>query len=152
MVIAAKLKDNISRFNKKWLFACMLSCFNHSQLFVILWTVVHQAPLSMGFSTQEYWSGFSCPPPRSDCLYLFKHYFKSVRTLFFSLYLFSPFNRLLYNFYFLLAFAFGPHCNFFLEWLYLIWIILGGNFCSDIINRIFFIEVYFNIISSFSDL
>ena len=28
-----------------------------------LWTVAHQAPLSMGFSRQEYWSGLSCPPP-----------------------------------------------------------------------------------------
>ena len=27
------------------------------QLFVIPWTVAHQAPLSMGFSRQEYWSG-----------------------------------------------------------------------------------------------
>ena len=27
------------------------------------WTVAHQAPLSMGFSTQEYWSGLPCPPP-----------------------------------------------------------------------------------------
>ena len=27
-------------------------------------TVGHQALLSMGFSKQEYWSGFSCPPPR----------------------------------------------------------------------------------------
>ena len=27
------------------------------------WTVAHQAPLSMGFSRQEYWSGLSCPPP-----------------------------------------------------------------------------------------
>ena len=28
-----------------------------------LWTVAFQAPLSMGFSRQEYWSGFPCPPP-----------------------------------------------------------------------------------------
>ena len=28
-----------------------------------LWTVAHQAPLSKGFSSQEYWSGLSCPPP-----------------------------------------------------------------------------------------
>ena len=28
-----------------------------------LWTVARQAPLSMGFSRQEYWSGLSCPPP-----------------------------------------------------------------------------------------
>ena len=27
------------------------------------WTVVRQAPLSMGFSRQEYWSGLPCPPP-----------------------------------------------------------------------------------------
>ena len=26
-------------------------------------TVAHQAPLSMGFSRQEYWSGLPCPPP-----------------------------------------------------------------------------------------
>ena len=33
------------------------------QLFGILWTVAHQAPLSMGFSRQEYWSGLPFPPP-----------------------------------------------------------------------------------------
>ena len=33
-------------------------------LFAILWTVAGQAPLSMGFSRQEYWSGLPCPPPR----------------------------------------------------------------------------------------
>ena len=27
------------------------------------WTVAHQAPLSMEFSRQEYWSGLPCPPP-----------------------------------------------------------------------------------------
>ena len=27
------------------------------------WTVAHQAPLSMGFSRQEYWSGLPCPSP-----------------------------------------------------------------------------------------
>ena len=26
-------------------------------------TTAHQAPLSMGFSRQEYWSGLPCPPP-----------------------------------------------------------------------------------------
>ena len=36
----------------------MLSCFHHVRLFVTLWTVALQAPLSMGFSRQEYWSGF----------------------------------------------------------------------------------------------
>ena len=41
----------------------VLSCFSHVQLFATLWTIVHQAPLSMGFSRQEYWSGLPCPPP-----------------------------------------------------------------------------------------
>ena len=36
---------------------------------VTLWTVVHQATLSMGFSRQEYWSGLPCPLP-GDLLYL----------------------------------------------------------------------------------
>ena len=33
-------------------------------LFVTPWTIAHQAPLSMRFSRQEYWSGLPCPPPR----------------------------------------------------------------------------------------
>ena len=33
------------------------------QLFTTPWAVTHQAPLSMEFPRQEYWSGFSCPPP-----------------------------------------------------------------------------------------
>ena len=40
--------------------ACSLSCV---QLFVTPWTVAYQAPLSMGFSRQEYWSGLSFPSP-----------------------------------------------------------------------------------------
>ena len=41
----------------------LLSCFSCVQLFAIPWTVAHQAPLSMGFSWQEYWSGLSFTPP-----------------------------------------------------------------------------------------
>ena len=33
------------------------------QLFVTPWTTARQAPLSMGFSRQEYWRGLPCPPP-----------------------------------------------------------------------------------------
>ena len=53
-------------------FLCVLcvvqSHFSHVQLFVTpspavtLWTVAQQAPLSMGFSRWEYWSGLPCPP------------------------------------------------------------------------------------------
>ena len=42
---------------------CVLSRFSRVRLFVIPWTVARQAPLSMGFSRQEYWSGLPCPPP-----------------------------------------------------------------------------------------
>ena len=34
-----------------------------SNSFAAPWTVAHQAPLSMGFSRQEYWSGLPFPPP-----------------------------------------------------------------------------------------
>ena len=43
--------------------ACMLSCFSHAGLFATPWTVAQQAPLSMGFSRQEYWSGLLCLSP-----------------------------------------------------------------------------------------
>ena len=36
---------------------------SHVRIFVTLWTVAHQTPLSMGFSRQEYWSGLPWPPP-----------------------------------------------------------------------------------------
>ena len=43
--------------------ACMLSRFSLVRLFVTLWTLTRQTPLSMGFSKQEYWSGLPCLPP-----------------------------------------------------------------------------------------
>ena len=39
---------------------CVLS---HVQLCVTLWTVARQAPLSMGFFRQKYWSGLPCSSP-----------------------------------------------------------------------------------------
>ena len=45
-------------------FTCcaVLSCFSCVWLCATLWTIAHQAPLSMGFSRQEYWSMLTCPP------------------------------------------------------------------------------------------
>ena len=40
--------------------AWVLSCFRCVQLCVTLWTATCQAPLSMRFSRQEYWSGLPC--------------------------------------------------------------------------------------------
>ena len=37
--------------------------FSRVRLFVTLWTIAHQAPLSLGFSRQEYWNRLPCPPP-----------------------------------------------------------------------------------------
>ena len=42
------------------LILCTLSCVQH---FVTRWTAARQAPLSMGFFRQEYWSGVPFPPP-----------------------------------------------------------------------------------------
>ena len=41
----------------------MLIHFSHIRLCVALWTIASQAPLSMGFSRQEYWSGLPWYPP-----------------------------------------------------------------------------------------
>ena len=41
----------------------MLSHFSCVRLCATLWTVARQAPLSMGFSREEYWSGLPCPSP-----------------------------------------------------------------------------------------
>ena len=70
------LKERMSEWIVKWIIERMnqwwseciyqrkkvksLSCV---RLFVTLWTVAHQVPLSMGFSRQEYWSGLPFPSP-----------------------------------------------------------------------------------------
>ena len=39
---------------------CLVAVVSDS---VTSWTVARQAPLSVGFSRQEYWRGLPCPPP-----------------------------------------------------------------------------------------
>ena len=41
----------------------VVKLLSHVQLFASPWTVAYQAPLSMGFFRQEYWSGLPFPPP-----------------------------------------------------------------------------------------
>ena len=51
--------------------ACMLSHFSRVRLFVTLWTIAHQTPLSRELSRQEYWSGLPLEwvvPPARDLL------------------------------------------------------------------------------------
>ena len=59
-------KDPTERYLDKTPFMFMpllWSHFSHVRLFATLWTVASQAPLSMGFSKQEYFNGLLCPPP-----------------------------------------------------------------------------------------
>ena len=42
---------------------CCAWSLSRAWLFATFQTVAHQAPLPMGFSRQEYWSGLPCPPP-----------------------------------------------------------------------------------------
>ena len=40
-----------------------INLLSHVRLFATPWTIAHQAPLTMEFSRQEYWSGVPFPPP-----------------------------------------------------------------------------------------
>ena len=51
---------NLPHFYINKIFCVQL--LSHVLLFVAPWIVAHQAPLSMGFSRQEYWSGLPFPP------------------------------------------------------------------------------------------
>jgi len=44
----------------------LLSCFRHVRLCATPEMAAHQAPLSMGFSRQEHWSGLPFPPPMHE--------------------------------------------------------------------------------------
>ena len=44
-------------------YVCVLSHLFVSDSLQFPWTVAHQAPVSMGFARQEYWSGLPFPPP-----------------------------------------------------------------------------------------
>ena len=58
--IHSSINGHLGHFH---ILCCVLSRFNHVQLFETLWTVALHAPLSMGFSRQEYWSGLPVPSP-----------------------------------------------------------------------------------------
>ena len=50
-------------FSNAWKWKVKVKSLSHVQLFVTPWTAAYQAPLSMGFSRQEYWSGEPLPSP-----------------------------------------------------------------------------------------
>ena len=53
---------NKSAFCSLRVYVCAQS-LSRVRLLETPWTVAHQAPLSMGFTRQEYWSGLPCLPP-----------------------------------------------------------------------------------------
>ena len=48
---------------RAWVLRPKCYLLSHVRLFATLWTVVHQAPLSMEFSRQEYWGALPFPTP-----------------------------------------------------------------------------------------
>ena len=52
-------------FSNAWKWKVKVKSFSHVRLFATPWTAAYQAPLSMGFSRQEYWSGVPLPSPES---------------------------------------------------------------------------------------
>ena len=54
-------------FSNSWERKVKVKSFNGVWLLVTPWTVAYQAPLTMGFSRQEYWSGVPLPSPKISC-------------------------------------------------------------------------------------
>ena len=50
-------------FSNAWKWKVKVKSLSRVRLFETPWTAAHQAPLSMGFSRQEYWSGLPSPSP-----------------------------------------------------------------------------------------
>ena len=50
-------------FSNAWKWKVKVKTLSHVQLFATPWTAAHQAPPSMGFPRQEYWSGVPLPSP-----------------------------------------------------------------------------------------
>ena len=58
-----RLKDQSLTFSPEGLSCVCPRSLSRDWLFETQWTVAHQAPLSMGFPRQEYWSGLPFPAP-----------------------------------------------------------------------------------------
>ena len=55
-------------FSNAWKWKVKVKSLSHVRLCATPWTAAYQAPLSMGFSRQEYWSGVPLPSPRYKLL------------------------------------------------------------------------------------
>ena len=53
-------------FSNAWKWKVKVKSLSHVRLFATPWTAAHQAPLSLGFSRQEHWSGLPFPSPMHE--------------------------------------------------------------------------------------
>ena len=58
-------------FSNAWKWEVKVKSLNRVRLLATPWTATHQAPPSMGFSRQEYWSGVPLPSPEKHLLLLY---------------------------------------------------------------------------------
>ena len=58
-------------FSNAWKWKVKVKSLSRVWLFATPWTAAHQAPLSMGVSRQEYWSGLPFPPPGQKSFLIF---------------------------------------------------------------------------------
>ena len=64
-ILQAKILEWVAiSFSNEWKWKVKVKSLSRVRLFETPWTVAYQAPLSMGFSRQEYWSGVPLPCPR----------------------------------------------------------------------------------------
>ena len=71
-ILQARMLERVAiSFSKAWKWKVKVKLLSHVWLLATPWTAAHQAPPSMGFSRQEYWSGVPLPSP--DSTYKWHH-------------------------------------------------------------------------------
>ena len=61
-IVQARILEWVAiSFSNAWKWKVKVKSLSRVRLFATPWTIAHQAPLSMGFSRQEYWSGLPLP-------------------------------------------------------------------------------------------
>ena len=66
-ILQAKMLEWVAiSFSNAWKWKVKVKYLSQVWLFVTPWTAAHEAPPSMGFSRQEYWSGVSSPSPSNN--------------------------------------------------------------------------------------
>ena len=72
-------------FSNAWKWKVKVKSRSRVRLFVTLWTTAYQAPPSMGFSRQEYWSGVQLPSPDvriTGYLFIYLYFFGTFISLY----------------------------------------------------------------------